>query len=249
MSSLLHHAIIDSATREPDREAFRHGNESLTYAQLVERTSRVAGLLRSLDVTRGDRVGLYLHKSIDLAPAVYGTLAAGAAYVPIDPAAPPERVRFIVEDCGIRHLITGRSRARRARATAEAVPDLGYVLGADAPDDTNGTTTYVPWSAVDAMSADAPDDALGAEGPRVRHVYVWLDRRAPGADPHARQRTGLCDDLGQGLRPPAGRSARQPLAAALRHVHLRDVQRPTAECDDGARAGGDHAVPDGPRRH
>ena len=159
MSSLLHHAIIDSAAREPDREAFRHGNASLTYAQLVERASRVAALLRSLGVARGDRVGLYLHKSIDLAPAVYGTLTAGAAYVPIDPAAPPDRIRFIVEDCGIRHLITGRSRARRARATAEAVPDLQYVLGADAPDDTGSTTTYLPWSAVDAMPVDAPDDA------------------------------------------------------------------------------------------
>jgi acyl-CoA synthetase (AMP-forming)/AMP-acid ligase II len=61
-------------------------------------------------VATGDRVGIYLNRSLAAVVAMFGILKAGAAYVPIDPATPVRRVVFIIADCGIKALITAQSR-------------------------------------------------------------------------------------------------------------------------------------------
>ena len=151
---LLHHSIEVSAARDPDREAFRFEGRALTYAELVERSRRLAGVLVERGVRPHDRVGLYMNKCLELPVALYGVLTAGAAYVPIDPTAPPARVRFIVEDCGIRHLITNPAHARKAAGVAADVPGLEHVIGAETPSD--GGDGFVPWETVDAAPARDP---------------------------------------------------------------------------------------------
>ena len=59
----------------------------------------------------GDRVGLYLHKSIDGVAAILGILQCGAAYVPVDPLAPVSRAAYILADCAVRAVIVERSFA------------------------------------------------------------------------------------------------------------------------------------------
>ena len=130
MSFLLHHSIDESAARDPDRDAFRFDGRGLSYADLAGRSNRLANLLIDRGVKPHDRVGIYMNKGLELPVAVYGILKAGAAYVPIDPAAPTARVKFMIEDCGIRHLITNASRAQRAGRVAVAAPGLHAVIGA-----------------------------------------------------------------------------------------------------------------------
>ena len=89
MGFLLHHSIAEAAERNPDHEAFRFEGRCLSYGELVERSRRMAHHLVELGVEPHDRVGLYLTKSLELPVALYGILTAGAAYVPIDPTAPP----------------------------------------------------------------------------------------------------------------------------------------------------------------
>ena len=167
MGFLLHHSIDESARRDPERQAFRCAESGLTYAELVERSNRLANVLVDRGVQPHDRVGIYIHKSLELPVALYGILKAGAAYVPIDPAAPPARVRFIVEDCGIRHLITGPSLARKCLRVAEQCPQLLAVLGApagsgsrDPSDHGGGRFELVPWDVIDQAPADDPRVAL-----------------------------------------------------------------------------------------
>jgi amino acid adenylation domain-containing protein len=83
----------------------------MTYAELEERSSRLARLLADLGVERGDRVGLFLEKSLESLVGIYGVLKAGAAYVPLDPRAPRARIAYMVRDCGIRLLLTGVEKA------------------------------------------------------------------------------------------------------------------------------------------
>jgi acyl-CoA synthetase (AMP-forming)/AMP-acid ligase II len=130
---LLHHSIDASAERHPSDEAFRFEGASLTYEQLVARANRLAAVLAAEGVSPGDRVGIYMHKAIELPVALYGVLKAGGAYVPIDPSAPRSRIRFILQDCGIRHLITGASRAAEALALVTAVPEVRTVIGMPPP--------------------------------------------------------------------------------------------------------------------
>ncbi len=69
----------------------------------------------------GDRVGVYLRKSIDTVASLYGVLKAGAAYVPVDPGAPPARNAFILSNCEVRVAVTQESFVERLRPELAAL--------------------------------------------------------------------------------------------------------------------------------
>ena len=103
----LHHLLRSAAEAYAERVAVRDGSRSVTYGQLDTWSNRVAHQLIALGVERGDRVGIYLEKSLESIVAVYGILKAGGAYVPFDPHAPTARLAFIADNAQIRVLVTG----------------------------------------------------------------------------------------------------------------------------------------------
>lgn len=106
MSLLLHSLLAESAARDPERTALVDGETTLTYGELDRLTNRIGNLLTASGVGKGDRVGLYLRKSAEAVEGAYGVMKAGAAYVPIDPDAPLERVAYILGNCGVRLLVS-----------------------------------------------------------------------------------------------------------------------------------------------
>ena len=100
----------------PDRIAVECSGETLSYARLNGYANQIARTLRRRGVRTGDLVGIYLEKSVRLFAAILGVLKAGAAYVPIDPKLPLDRIRDIVADSGARILVT-------EGALAEAIAD------------------------------------------------------------------------------------------------------------------------------
>ena len=99
----LHKLVIDTAARAPERVAV-HG--SVTYRQLDELANQCARALLEKGVRRGDRVAIWLPKSVAAIVAMQGALRIGAAYVPCDPMSPVARVKTICEDCDVRVLVT-----------------------------------------------------------------------------------------------------------------------------------------------
>jgi amino acid adenylation domain-containing protein len=112
MEYLLHHMLRRSAAEHPDRVAIEDGNRSVTYAELETRANKLAHLLADLGISRGDRVGLYLDKSVESLVGIYGILKAGAAYVPFDPQAPTARLAYMARNCGIRVLLTAQEKSK-----------------------------------------------------------------------------------------------------------------------------------------
>ena len=106
MANLLHELLAASASDQPERPAVFDRDRMITYRQLDERSNRLAHLLIQKGVGPGDRVGLYLDKSLEAVVGIYATLKAGAVYVPLDSRAPAHRLAYIAADCGIRLLIT-----------------------------------------------------------------------------------------------------------------------------------------------
>ncbi len=96
--NLVQHYLHPSPV-SPAKVACTDGRRSITYAELVDRSSRLATLLAQYGVRRQDRVAVCLRRSIDFLPAILGILKADAVYVPFDPKSPPERWRKIVADC------------------------------------------------------------------------------------------------------------------------------------------------------
>jgi len=103
---LLHQGIAENAKKTPEKVAVRCGNEQLTYLQLFQLSNQLGRTLQKSGVGRGDRVGIYMFKNVFSAVAMYGIMSAGAAYVPLDPFAPIERLRYVIENCNINVLIT-----------------------------------------------------------------------------------------------------------------------------------------------
>ncbi len=95
MRYLVHHLVADAARTHPDDVAVVDRDRSLTYRELDQRSNRIAQLLVGQGVVKGDRVGLYLDKSLESVVAVYGIMKTGAAYVPLDPDAPAARLAYI----------------------------------------------------------------------------------------------------------------------------------------------------------
>lgn len=119
------------ADRTPDAVAFKFAEQALTYQALDNAADRLAAALADGGVRPGDRVGIYVDKSLDTAIAVYGIMRAGAAYVPMDPGAPEERLIQIANACGLRAVVSQDRKAAGYGAVVAAARDVGCVLGAD----------------------------------------------------------------------------------------------------------------------
>ncbi|MFC5720678.1 Pls/PosA family non-ribosomal peptide synthetase [Streptomyces gamaensis] len=99
--------------RTPEAVAVVCEETRLTYAELERRANRLAHLLRRRGVREGSTVGILLERSPHTYTALLGVLKAGAAYVPLDPAFPADRVAFIASDAGLTTLVsTGTLRER-----------------------------------------------------------------------------------------------------------------------------------------
>lgn len=98
--------------RTPERIAIRAGATARTYAELDAHATRIAHALRSRDVRRGQRIGLCVERTCDMPASVLGILKAGAAYVPLDPTFPRERLRFMADDAECAMLLSTTALAR-----------------------------------------------------------------------------------------------------------------------------------------
>ena len=101
----VHALFAAQAARTPDAAAVETGGAVLTYAALDARASAVAHRLREAGIGAGSRVGVAMERSAGLVVAMLGILRAGAAYVPLDPAYPAERLAFMVADAGLGALV------------------------------------------------------------------------------------------------------------------------------------------------
>lgn len=136
----LFELFVEAAGRYPAYTAVvEPGAGAITYQALNELSSRLRDYLLGQGVGPGERVGLYVKKSIDTVAAIYGVLKAGAAYVPVDPTAPPARNAYIMHNCGVKVLIIEARFEEKLRQEIDALggpmPQLLVLdgVGAGAP--------------------------------------------------------------------------------------------------------------------
>ena len=113
----LHALLSESARRFPDRVAVETADgDALRYVELDAASDLIRDQLVKAGVAAGDRVGLYLEKSLASVASLFAILKCGAAYVPVDPHAPAERNRYIFTNCSVRVVVTDAARAEMLRA-------------------------------------------------------------------------------------------------------------------------------------
>lgn len=154
MPYLIHQYLDSKADTQPDSMAAWFLEDRLRYAELAKQSNQLANTLIDQGVARHDRVGIYMDKSIHTPVAMYGVMKAGAAYVPLDPAAPPARILGVIRDCGIRHLVSSDSKLRNLRALASLDSGLQCIVGVE----NSGSLPFIciGWSEVAMAVSNGP---------------------------------------------------------------------------------------------
>ncbi|WP_143663451.1 non-ribosomal peptide synthetase, partial [Streptomyces bobili] len=168
------------AEARPDAVAVRHAGTELTYRTLVERVDALAARLTAAGAGRGRTVGVLLPRDQDLPVALLAVQASGAAYVPLDPAYPQERLAYMAEDAGL-HLLLTHSTAGVGLA---AVPRLVV----DTSEQPPALPSPGPAGPSDAAYVIYTSGSTGRpKGVRVPHRaltnFLWSMAREPGFGP------------------------------------------------------------------
>jgi acyl-CoA ligase (AMP-forming) (exosortase A-associated) len=169
MHYLVQDFIYASALRRPAAEALVDGRRRLDYAGLAAAVTRCSRALTAQGVRRGDRVAVYLEKSLENVIALFAAAAAGAVFVPVNPLLKPEQVAYILRDCTARLLVTSDARLRQLAPVLADCASLRAVLAVGAGQGAvpvPATLSVLDWEGTMA-AADTPDAKHATPARRV----------------------------------------------------------------------------------
>ena len=141
--TMLPGLVAAQAARTPERVAVLDAaGARLTYTDLVRRSGQIAALLADRGIGHGARVAVCLDRCAELVPTLLGVLESGAAYVPVDPWYPPERIRFMLTDSKASAVLTHTSLAGVLAGVTGTAQTL--CLDTDLPDPPDHTESTAP---------------------------------------------------------------------------------------------------------
>jgi amino acid adenylation domain-containing protein len=157
MGFLLYHLLDESAGKYPERKAIVYKNDSITYRELAQASNKLANSLAETGVNRGDRVGIYLSKSISSVVSIFGILKAGGTYVPIAPDAPPKRAEYIIRNCGIKHLLSTADKVSRLEGMfPEGCPIEKIILTDSGQTESQLASEIISWETIKNSEGEHP---------------------------------------------------------------------------------------------
>ncbi|HVH11508.1 MAG TPA: amino acid adenylation domain-containing protein, partial [Longimicrobium sp.] len=177
------HAAVERRAREtPDAPAVApDGAPALSYGALNARADRLARHLRGMGVGPEARVGICLERGAELVAAMLAVLKAGGAFVPLDPAHPPDRLGFMLADAGAAVLVT-----RDALRAAVAVPagtrvvsvdgDAGAIAAAGAEDPPHRTDARSLAYVIYTSGSTGTPKGVAVEHGALRNLCAWHAR-------------------------------------------------------------------------
>jgi natural product biosynthesis luciferase-like monooxygenase protein len=182
--ALIHRQFEAQVARTPTRRACTFEGISISYDELNAAANRLARHLQSLGVKPGDLVGIQVPRSTQMVVALLATLKVGAAYVPLDPTYPAERLAFMAADAGLRVVIS-RSDVQNAVSVAHVVSldtDAPVIATlAEANPGTAGDSRDLAYVIYTSGSTGKPKGVMVEHG-NVANFFAGIDRRI-GADP------------------------------------------------------------------
>ena len=194
----IHGLFEAQVERTPEAIAAVFGSQSLTYHELNSRANQLAHRLNSLGVGPELRVGLYLERSLEMVVALLGVLKSGGTFLPLDPHLPAERVGFLIEDAGVKLVLTQKQLAAdRERLTTRFCSSMaprqiwresaGNLRIGCSPDQI----AYVIYT---SGSTGTPKGAMIPHGSLTSHCLTILRRYGLSADDRVLQFASLSFD-------------------------------------------------------
>ncbi|WP_244433541.1 condensation domain-containing protein, partial [Azospirillum sp. B506] len=175
--------------RAPDATALIFEDTTLSYAALNAAANRLAHVLIARGIGPETLVGIALHRSVAMPVAVLGVLKAGAAYLPLDPDYPADRLALMVEDAAPALVLTAAEAAQRLPADTPCLvldrPEIAAMLAATVPGDPTDADRLAPltpespaYVIYTSGSTGRPKGVVGLHGGKVNR-YAWVTARIP----------------------------------------------------------------------
>ena len=124
----VHELIGQQAQARPDRTALVFGTQRMSYGELNARANQLARHLLAQGVQRDDRVGIAAERSLDMLVGLLAIMKTGAAYVPLEPTLPADRLQYMIEDSGLQLLVLQPKFRNDLRAALPASGNIRMVL-------------------------------------------------------------------------------------------------------------------------
>ena len=196
----VHHSVSRHAEMAPDRIALVWEDNEISYRELSVRANRLAHSLRRSGIGPDRAVGVFMERSVEMLISVLGVLKAGGAYLPLDPAYPEERIRFMLDDAGVDVVLTQQSLAARLPDSVVQVRCLDRDLNAIADYNeeepaVKGYPSAIAYIIYTSGSTGAPKGVAMPHEPLV-NLIDWQIRRSGGTEaPRTLQFTSLSFDV------------------------------------------------------
>ncbi len=166
----LHELFEEQARRTPNAPALVAGTDRVTFEELNRRADALACVLSARGIAPGSVVAVALNRSPAMVAALLGVLKAGAAYLPLDPSYPRDRLEFMINDACADLLISESSVLERLALRGEkALFRIGHRLAGGNP------------------CASPAARRCNARRPRIRHLYLGIHRHAQGRNDSPRR--------------------------------------------------------------
>jgi amino acid adenylation domain-containing protein/non-ribosomal peptide synthase protein (TIGR01720 family) len=182
----------EQAARTPQAVAVRYEQRQLTYKDLNSMANGIAGALRKKAVGPESLVGICLDRSLEMVAALLGTLKAGAAYLPLDPAYPVERLRYMVHDSGASVIVCSAAAMEKLgniEAEKLRVEDLLSVGNADQWKKIPVSGSHPAYVIYTSGSTGEPKGAVLTHASLMNHM-AWMQQVHPtGPDDRVLQKT------------------------------------------------------------
>ena len=178
--------ILDQAARTPDRIALKTRWESVSYADLARTVDCIAATLAAKGIGPGKTVGVCVERTADLVLHLLAVLRTGAAYLPLDPDYPANRIEYMLKDSGANLLITSPRAVRKLALAYHAT-----LLTTDIGDEDRGPTDWTPPKprandiAYLIYTSGSTGQPKGVEVPHgaLTNFMAGMDRRIPHDEP------------------------------------------------------------------
>ncbi len=175
MIKLLQQAVTATAQSRPESIAFRCGDQEISYGQLDEKSSRLAHFLIRQKATKKDRIGVFMPRCVETSVAVYGILKAGCIFVPLDSNLSAGSVATLVNDCGIRHLLTHPKQSDILAKLVRKHTTLECLIGVSTTFKNDSIRAFT-WDAFSSEETLSPTDDIHPDDP----AYIMYSSGSTG---------------------------------------------------------------------
>ncbi len=180
----LQERFEQQANRTPEKIAITFATEHLTYDELNERANRVAHLLRDKGAGADHIVGIMADRSLEMMVGILGILKSGAAYLPIDPNAPPERIDYMIDNSALSVMLVQRDHKIKIRSNVNVLDLNDEALFASMPSENPvliNTPHHLAYVIYTSGSTGQPKGVM-IEHRSVMNRIAWMQKEYPLGD-------------------------------------------------------------------